>query len=326
MAEKTSTDDDKVKPDNSGTLQIHTGNTGVKTMNIETGESGVIVKDITGTPDERKNIDIQPGELVYTFGKGKLETRKKRNFKKDMKEFVTEDGEKVQFMDLPTGKYSFSGKSMDKVNVIKTDYIENMTIYTGRTGPTMLLYSKCEKPQAMGIKRKADQETREKDMRRAKKHCKCGPVYYVGVDPDDLLLPDREKDYKYYEKKALYGEQEHAIWCRCFVNGRREMEWNCYPVPFFGSDDDEDSAENRSTDSESSVGSEDDSDDNKKSTSDDDDSTNEEDDPDYKPNVTRIRKETEAQKKLKEEEEEKRKNAEFYYVSYRRSRKRSEDL
>ena len=175
---------------------------------------------------------------MFSFGKGKKHSCSKYNFNAALNQFTEDHPEKINFIDLPSGKFSFSGNSLDKVNVIKTEHVENMTIYTSRTGPTMLMYSKREVPKPVVEKRESDEEIRSKDEKRAKKDCKCGPVYYIGVNPDDLLLPDRPKGKEYYDREAWYGQQEHAIYCRCFDDGRREMECECYPQPDFGSSDD----------------------------------------------------------------------------------------
>ena len=90
----------------------------------------------------------------------------------------------------------------------------------------------------------------------AKKNCPCTVIYYIGVDVDDLLLPHREKGKKYWER-AKYGDEEHEVWCRCFKNGRRERECECYPIAWFGSGDDTDPAEEKSTTTESDSTSED---------------------------------------------------------------------
>ena len=95
----------------------------------------------TADDDIAEHIDIKPGQLVFSMGQGTVTQRKKVNFVNKMKDGSTGDGEKFKFMKLPSGKYSFSGASMDKVNVMHTDYIENIVIVTGSaTRPTTITY------------------------------------------------------------------------------------------------------------------------------------------------------------------------------------------
>ena len=137
----------------------------------------------TADDDVAEHIDVKPGEMVFSMGQGTVTKRKKVNFVNKMV-----DGDKVQFMKLPSGKYSFSGASMDKVNILHTDYIENMTIVTGSaTRPTTITYDTGTPPH------RDDAEMEDKDKKDERIRNVISRYYSSGQAARDQALCEADR-------------------------------------------------------------------------------------------------------------------------------------